>query len=161
MNVIATYQEKRMDGYRVFELYSDRVVVKGAQYIGGKFETTVMLQALEPTPSKLVSRNRAFFQGIVMALVATTLIQSNLLPVTSYWGGLALVLGIGGVLMSLTTLRPIEWANFCTSAGISVVSIARAGPDAKRFQEFVDLFSKQVSAAKQNDCAATANGAAR
>lgn len=149
MDVIDRYQERRFDGRRTFELYADRVVVKGKQSLGHEFESVVMLSSLQPIVSKVRSRTKGFGQGIAMVLVAVPLLQSGFVTPFSYWGGLVIVLGISGVLLSLATARKIEWAYINTKTGVLALTIARSGKEMTQFESFVQNLIKQVQVVEQ------------
>jgi hypothetical protein len=149
MDVIDTYHEVRFDGCRNYELYADRVVVKGKQSLGQEFESVVMLSTLQPIVSKVRARSKGFGQGIAMALVAGVLVQSGLVSPVSYWGGFVIVLGISGVLLTLATAKKVEWAYINTKAGVLALTIARSGKEKTKFESFVQSLIKQVQAIGQ------------
>ncbi len=149
MHPIASYQERRFDGHRDFVLYSDHLAVKGKQMLGDEFETSIALSTLTPFASRLRTRDRGFWQGIVMTIVAAGLLQSGTLAITSYWGGLSAVMVIAGILLSLATARKIEWVQITSHAGVVTVNIARCGPDKAKFESFVAFFLKQIEASSK------------
>ena len=145
MIALTTYEEKRFDGHRTFELFEDRIVVEGKKSLGAEFEYTVMLKTLEPQLSKVRRRNRGFGQGISMALISIALLQSGAGAPLSYWGGLTIVMTIGGVLLTLSTVRKVEWACFKTKAGVLALSIARAGKQEASYEPFVKALVAQIA----------------
>lgn len=144
MNVVASYSEKRFDGHRVFQLLPDRVIVTGKQSLGGEFEQTIMLETIQPVINRFRTRPQGFWSGISMAILAVTLTQGFGLHLTSYWGGLVMVLGIGGLLLSLATSRKVEWVIFRSSGGADVLTIARAGTEKNNFESFVQSLVRQL-----------------
>jgi hypothetical protein len=151
MQPIASYQERRFDGQRSFELFHEHITIKGKQSFGAEFETTIPLNTLSPTVSHLRTRDRGFWSGIVMILIAISLLQSGALAITSYWGGLTAVMVVAGALLSIATARKIEWVQISSRAGLVSVNIARVGPDKITFDKFVSSLLEQIKASdKQN-----------
>ncbi|HWG11111.1 MAG TPA: hypothetical protein VN693_06395 [Rhodanobacteraceae bacterium] len=123
MQTLATYSEQRLEGSRTFELFQDRVVIKGKQYLGSEFESTVMLEILQPTVNSVRRRSKGFPQGIAMMFAACVLLQSGLVAPSSYFGGLVIVLGIAGFLLAVFTLRKIEWPVSYPKRACSVLQL--------------------------------------
>ena len=149
---LASYNEVRWDGKRRFELHADRVSVSGKGG-GSTFETMVMLANLRPEPDKLWVRNRVFMLGIVMLLLSFVLfigtvqsLQQNRqtpgFPIMQ--PSLAVGLLIVGLAICTQTSAKVEFARFQSNAGIVLLDVARAGPDRRKFQEFVELLVKQI-----------------
>ena len=146
MQAIASYQERRFDGQRDFVLFDEHLVIKGKQTFGAEFETTIPLSTLTPTISHLRTRDRGFWSGLVMILIAVSLLQSGALSINSYWGGLTAVMVVAGALLSITTARKIEWVQIISHAGLISINIARAGPDKENFDKFVDSLLEHIKA---------------
>jgi hypothetical protein len=141
---ITSYSEERFDGHRVFQLLPDRVIVSGKQSLGGEFEQIIMLETLQPNVNKFRARPQGFWSGIFMAIIALVLIQGVGLHFTSYWGSLVIVLGIGGLLLSLATSRKVEWVIFKSFSGADALAIAQVGKDRNNFESFVQSTLKQL-----------------
>ena len=60
---IATYREQRFEGKRLFELFPDRVRVRGSVQLQSEFDTTVPLHILNRTPNFIRIRSKSFAQG--------------------------------------------------------------------------------------------------
>lgn len=146
VQILATYREQRFEGSRTFELFQDRVVIKGKQYLGGEFTSTVMLEILQPTVNSVRRRSKGFVQGIVMLLAACVLLQGGLVAPSSYYGGLVVVLGIAGLLLAIFTLRKIEWASFTSKAGVLSLAISRAGKEKMAFDSFIQQIVNRIRA---------------
>ena len=144
MAVIASYAEQRFDGRRNFDLLPDRVVINGKQSLGSVFESVVMLDTLQPVVSTVRARPKGFGQGIAMLLASIVLIQSGLISATSYWGGLVIILGIAGFLLSVSTARRVQWARINTKAGVLALTIARVGSQKADFELFVQHVVTQI-----------------
>lgn len=153
---MAVYREVRSDGRRRFELYADRVVVKGSG-ARTEFETKVPFANLRPEPDKLWIRHRSFLLGVLMLLLSlapfAVLARSftdgseaeKLGPCLGMGGGLSIV----GIVICLKTFRKVEFARFQSHAGIVVLDVAYAGPDRGRFREFVESLTKQIRMAQE------------
>jgi hypothetical protein len=148
---LATYREVRSDGRRRFELYADRIVVKGSG-ARTKFEATVLFANLRPEPDKLWIRHKSFLLGVFMLLlsIAPFAVLARSFADGTHADRLGPCLGIGvglsfvGFVICLKTFRKVEFARFQSHAGIVVLDVAYAGPDRGRFREFVDLLTKQI-----------------
>jgi hypothetical protein len=151
MQPIASYQERRFDGQRNFELFAEHLTVKGRQTFGAEFETTIPLYTLSPALSHLRTRDRGFWSGIVMILIAISLLQSGALLITSYWGGLAAVMVVAGALLSIATARKVEWVQISSRAGFLSVTIARAGPDKSTFDKFINSLLEQIKTSDKHN----------
>ena len=147
MQPIATHREERFDGKRTFNLHPDRIAIVGKQSLGGEFEIEMPLSNLVPIANRLRSRDPGFLMGIGMVIVTLALFQSGSVGLFSYWGGLSACIGIGGALMSATTIRKVEWVQISSTAGVVAVSIASSGPDRSEFEHFVELLIHQIEAA--------------
>jgi hypothetical protein len=144
---IATYRERRFDGRRDFSLYTDRLEVSGKQTPGAEFTSTFNLGSLDPHLNRIRKRDPGFVGGIWMVLISFGLLQSHTVSFPSNWSGLTAVMGVAGLLLSIATLRRIHWATFRSVAGVELVSIARSGPDASSFEEFLERMANQIRAA--------------
>jgi len=148
-----TYSERRFDGHRDFELQSDRVLVKGREFLGAEFEQTILLEMLQPEVNRARAHTRGFGGGITLIVAAMGIKQGFGLSVFSYWGGLASVLAVGGVLLTLATSRRINWVIFKSRAGVDSLTIARSGPDKERFDAFVQAIVTQIDKARSGQSA--------
>lgn len=146
MQPIASYQERRFDGQRNFELFHEHLTIKGKEAFGAEFETTIPLNTLSPIVSHLRTRDRGFWSGLAMILIAISLLQSGALTITSYWGGLTAVMVVAGALLSIATARKIEWIQISSHAGLVSVNIARVGPDKSKFDQFFSSLLEQIEA---------------
>jgi hypothetical protein len=147
---IAQFDERRFDGRRHFELFSDSVRVSGSTVFGTRFEERVDLDLLSSNPDKLWTRHAGFWSGIGMAVVFWVLPMGFANVLSSWWKGLFWGWAVTGVLLALVTARRIEWAVFRNSSGVRVLAIARAGPDRARFDEFVGAIQLAVTKRQSN-----------
>ncbi len=92
MSALASYDERRFEGRRLFELHADRLVVKGKQSLGPDFEQIILLSSLQPVVGTVRARARGFGSGILMVIAAGVLLQGDAVSAMSYWGGIVLVM---------------------------------------------------------------------
>ena len=151
---IATYRETCFDGKRVFELFPDRVRIRGSVQLTSEFEISIPLAVLNPNPMRIRMRNKAFWSGLWMLLVAvvldTVLVSSFHIPAESFSVGLIGGIGMGGGLLMLATARKVEFITFANIAGVHVLDFARSGPDAANLDSFVQLVRTTISNAIGN-----------
>ena len=145
MSALMTYSERRFEGHRDFELQADRVLVRGKEFLAGEFEQIVLLDTLRPEINRMWARPRGFTSGITLLIACLGIKQGFGLSVFSYWGGLAVVLAVGGALLALITSRKIGWVVFKSRAGVDALTIARSGPDKEQFDAFVEAIVREIS----------------
>ena len=145
---ITEYRERRFGARRDFRLLDDVVSVHGRTFLLSEFDSTVPLQALIPTPSRIKIRSPTFLAGLAVFVFAVTL-------VFMFWNGPGprqnLIIFVLGGLLALVCLavgfaifRKIEFAQFQNAAGVVVLDIARAGPDRSSFDAFVGTITSRV-----------------
>ena len=155
MSLLDTYKEQRFDGNRTFELFEDKVVVRGKTQLQSEFEHIIMLESLVPDFSKIRMRDHGFKAGIwmmagawIIASLNDTIAKMEFRTVALLW-----VFGFIGLLLSLCTIRKIEWVAFRSASGIPTLDIARAGKEKDKFDAFVEAIVKQIKLAKSSQAA--------
>lgn len=143
---IARYHEKRFDGERRFELFDDSVRIVGKTWSGQESEHTIALGMLSPTTDSAHARGSDFTAGLWMCLIAILLLESGLLSIFSYFGGLSLCMAIAGALMMMATWRKTRWIMFNFRSGGVAVAIAQNGSDASRFDDFIEAMVERIEA---------------
>ncbi len=148
---IATYREQRFDGKRLFELFPDRVRIRGSVQLVSEFETSIPLSTLVSNPTHLRLRNKSFWHGLWILLIAFVL---EVLLVTSFHvspESFSLVLigciGMSGLVLMLATARKIEFVVFANTTGVPILDFARSGPDKGKLDSFVHLVTNHISKA--------------
>lgn len=151
---IAIYREQRFDGKRVFELFPDRVCIRGSAQFTSEFETSISLATLNPNPTRIRIRNKAFWGGLWLLLAAslldTILVSAFHIPRASESVVLIAVIGMTGLALMLATARKVEFISFTSTAGVHVLDFARSGPDARNLDSFVKLVITNISNATRN-----------
>jgi len=151
MNPIAKYSEVRFDGKRTFELFEDKVIVRGKATFKSDFETAISLASLLPSFARVRIRHSAFFGGIwlmvgswILAYIVGAISQKDPSEVVCYLG----CMGFMGLFLSLVTAKKVEWVRFSTDAGMIVLDIARAGKEADKLDSFVETLLSQIRIAR-------------
>ena len=152
---IATHRDQRFDGKRVFELFPDRICIRGSALLSSEFETSIPLNTLNPNPARIRFRNKAFWSGLWVLLAAsivdTILVSAFHIPRASESVVLIAVIGMSGLALMLATARKDEFITFATTAGVPVLDFARSGPDAHNLDSFVELLTTNISNANSRN----------
>jgi hypothetical protein len=146
---IATHREQRFDGKRVFELFPERINIRGSAIFSSDFETSIPLNILNPNPAHIRFRNKSFWSGLWMLLAAsviyTILVSAFHVPRVSESTGLMAVFGMSGLALMLATARKVEFITFSTTAGVPILDFARSGPDAHNLDSFIELLRTNIT----------------
>ena len=149
MDALDSYSEKGAFGARIIELFDDHVVVSGRRILGGgDYRLVIPLESLEPTSSQLGIHQQTRLIGVAVFLFATIgalgwvghpPIYANI----GFW--VCTLFAVLGFILLIQSFRRIEAAAFHTRAGVLRLTVARTGPDAGRYQDFVERISSQIS----------------
>lgn len=143
-----TYSEQRFDGKRTFQLFTDRVLICGSETFSTTYEQTVRLESLRSEFDRTWYRSPSFMHGLKLAggsLVAVSVLHSGFgMSVGSYFGGLAAVGVVTGLLLAFATRRRVEFAVFKTQAGVGALSVARSGRQAADYDAFIQRLIHQI-----------------
>jgi len=150
MTHVQTYRQATLTGKTVFELYERRLVVKGSFPLSANFERSFELGKLNPDQIKLkirptvtwIAMITCFLTGFVaVELVFAFDIASTIVP------GVLAIYSFLALIVTIFTWKKVEYAQFCSVDYTPLFSVARSGPDAARFDEFVGAISEQIRAA--------------
>jgi hypothetical protein len=152
MDPIATYNEARFDGKRTFELFEDKVVVRGTTTFTSDFEVSVPLARIDPDFARLRLRNKNFWMGVWIMVVAWVLasIVGEVTDKAYHVVGILVGIGLVGILIAAATARKVEWVQFKTDGGVVAFDLARAGKEKNRLDSFVETLLAQISIAKDS-----------
>jgi hypothetical protein len=156
---LARYYEVRPSARRRFELFSDRVVVKGKTT---RVETliTIKLADLRPEPNILRIRPKEFGLGLLMLVASVGLgfvgIRAMGVGAPAEDKNIMLLCLAGGCLfVSLVVLgktyRKIEYIQFVSYHGTPLLDVADAGPERSNFRAFVETLIGQIRANQKTD----------
>ena len=148
-----TYAEQRFEGKRTFQLFSDRVVIRGSETFASDYEQTVRLELLRPEVDRAWQRSPSFMSGIKLAVgafIAVSVLHSGFgMSVGTYFGGLASVGVVTGLLFAFATRRKVEYAVFKTQAGVGTLSVARSGGQTADYDAFIQRLVQQIQCCGQ------------
>ena len=134
------YREKRFEGKRVFELFPERIRVQVDRNFGTKSDITIRLSILNHVPNRVWVRSKAFQTGFWILFSAGILwgvfsgnFSHSLRTTKAFIVAAEAVTGLG---LMLATVRRIEYVSFTSLAGVTVLDVARSGPDKAQFDVF-------------------------
>ena len=148
---IAVYTERLVQVRRRIALHRDRVEVDASWLFGSRRHTTVKLGALTPRTKEIFVRNRWLKRAILLGSLAVAAAVGLGRPGDGPWGQRAslacwLVAGLCGAVAALS-FRKVRFVRLLRPDGSPGLDIAQAGPDAARFEEFVEAVKRQVRGA--------------
>ena len=154
MKAIVTYSEVTLVGKRKYELYSDKIVIRGVGTWSYEFEQTLLLTKISPDYIRLrirpsvvgISLAIFFLTGLAsIVLVSEFAIQSRAVP------GVLGILSGSALIVAIATMKRVEYARFCSEGyGSVLLNVARSGPERNRFDSFVQALVTQIEHAKKS-----------
>lgn len=148
MHAIAQYAERRHEGKRDFTLFDDRIQIRGKEYLGADYETTVMLKTLAPEFDRMRVRSKTFSAGLwlllVPAILAFILVEGFGQPIFTGAPGMLSALALCGAFIILATLKKEAYVVFKSTSGVATLSIANEGKERVGFDNFVAAVQKQI-----------------
>ncbi|MDQ2920734.1 MAG: hypothetical protein M3R52_03835 [Acidobacteriota bacterium] len=153
MKPIATYSEATLSGKQKYELYPDKILIKGAVSGSYDFERSFALNKISTDFITLRIRPIVAWIALITSiltgfasfvLVYEIGVSSRALPgVLGIYSGAALIVAIA-------TIKKVEYSRFCSDDYRTVLlSIARSGPDKNQFDSFVQALVNQIREAKE------------
>ena len=155
---LATYSEKQPAIRRSFELFADRIVVKGTKS-GMLFEHPVILTDLRPEPNKMWRRHRHFVIGatmlglcpiplLVCAIMPSLDAQRRVIILLLLFGMALLVVGLW---ICLRTYRMVEFTRFQNQHGLVALDVGDTGPERENYAAFVEALIRAIEASQKKD----------
>ena len=145
-----TYTERLPQVKRVLRLYRDRVEIEAAWTIGKDYRIVVQLGGLLPQVTRFYVRNRWFKRSIMigsLAVAAAVVFTRGGYPAWLMQNApLGYAIAAGCAVVALMTGRRRQFARFATKGGQPGLDICRAGPDAARFDDFVEQIQRRIKA---------------
>ena len=148
MEALDTYSEVTLTGRRKYELYPDKIVLRGSGTWSYEFEQTLPLTQISGDYVKLrvrptvswISLTICFLAGLLsIVLVREFAIQSSAVP------GVLGILSGAALIVAIATMKKVEYARFCSAGyGSVLLSVARSGPERNRFDSFVQALVSQI-----------------
>jgi hypothetical protein len=153
MEAIVTYSEVTLTGKRKYELYPDKIVMRGSGTWSYDFEQTLPLTKISADYGKLrmrppvtwISLTIFLLTGLLsIVLVREFAIQSRAIP------GVLGILSGSALIVAIATMKKVEYAQFCAAGyGSVLLSVARSGPERDRFDSFVRALVSQIEYANK------------
>jgi hypothetical protein len=145
---LATYTERLPQVKRVLRLHKDHMEIDAAWTIGKNYHMDVQFQDLSPEVSRFYVRNRWFKPSILIGslAVATAAVFGHgdypqaLKYVTSFGWPVAIVC----VIVAFMSYRRRQFARFSRKDGKPGLDICDAGPDRRKFDEFVRETQRRI-----------------
>ncbi len=136
-----TYREVRLDGKRQFTLGDDGVRISANLVMGPSFETVVKYAQLDPSITVIRQHHKLFWSSILaiplFAITTFVFVDSFEFSLLDFLPGLFAGLTLISIIVALITRKPVEYARFCSTSGITLLDVARAGPDSDNFDNYV------------------------
>lgn len=153
--MICDYTDSGLGFEETIRLFEDRVAIAGWRRFGLRWERTVALAGLDPTPSRIWARHRpyswigvvVFFGMLILTVLVSFAVQAiGAKPHVSSLVTLATVAAwIGCVLVFLLLTRPIEFAMYRTKGHVQVFTVTCRRPAAREaFEKFIAAVSNQI-----------------
>jgi len=141
MDPLSIYSERSFSRACHYELYPDRLRIKGKVFLQNEFDVTIGLKDLNPDYQKLKAREKSFWAGLWVALVPAILLEILVsvfhITFVNPVFGLMICLVVTGLLLCAVTVKKVEYYRFTNSSGIHVLDIARVGKDKQKFDGFI------------------------
>ncbi|MDQ8183864.1 hypothetical protein [Pelagicoccus sp. SDUM812005] len=148
MDPIAKYNERRHAGKRDFELYPDRLIISGKNYLSSEFKTDLPLEGIRPEKEYITCRNATFKTGfyfLIGPFIAWHVMVRGL-DFDPYAEGPMLMwfAGLAGIILILVGLKKERYTCFKSSAGVTVLNVAKNRKTDKNFDVFIDLLVERI-----------------
>lgn len=146
---LAVYRERLLNVRRTLTLYPDRVVAQAKWIFGGAFTQEIRLDTLAPDVRTFATRQRLFKRALAVASMCAAVAVVFTRPGASWtmpqWLAYtlyALALAVGAV--AVIAWPKVLFARFPSRSGRPGLDVARAGPDARAFDDFVSQVQRQI-----------------
>jgi hypothetical protein len=151
MKPIVTYNQATLSGKARFELFPDKIVIRGGVSGSYDFEQTLDLKNISAEYIKLRIRPTvawiSLFISIITGFVCFVLIHDFRLP-DAIPGTLGIV-SASALIVAIASMKKVEYASFCSNdSGSVLLNVARSGPEKDQFDGFVNALVKQIDNAK-------------
>jgi hypothetical protein len=153
MTPLDTYEEGGALLSQVIALFDDRLKISVRVAGRNSSVTTIPLDQLEPT-----IHHRAPYENLFERIISIMFLAGGIFVMISwikyppiyanpgFWVGC--FFSLVGFYAVRHSFRQIEAAVFVTPKGVPKVTISRIGPDAGRYQDFVERISTQIKLAR-------------
>ncbi len=164
MEPLATFEEQRVAGKRLYRLFPDRITITGKEYLGSEYEMTVNLSNLYSGTDRLTAREPLFRSGFYLLLGGTVaneiLVRGLKMERFASLSGLAMTLAITGLIIMLATGRRREWVVLKNLQGQNVANISCSISQRARLNCFIEAVKAQASSFQKAGTAPNSDGKA-
>lgn len=148
---LAIYRERLLQVRRVLALYPDRIEVQAKWLGGGRFSYTVRLSDLRAKPTEARIRQRIWRKGLIVAMLAAA--AAVVVQRYAHWGQTAMYIlwsiAVAAGIFTLIAWKKVQFMRFTQHDGKPGLDIARSGPDADRFDQFIEQVRQQIRRASR------------
>ena len=147
MNLIATYNEKRIKSYRRFDLYEDKISVHIDFLFGLKSEFNIPLKDLKTEPDKIFHKafNPILYLTGFAICIASIFLMALLMDKSKGYAGF-LFPGSIIIFIIIIYLNPKrdEYSSFSYHSGIPAFDVGYLGKYKADYPPFIELVKKQI-----------------
>ncbi len=143
-----TYTDTSLSRRQTLTLYEDRIQLEGKVFLQADYSASIELRSLSPDYHDVRVRDRFFWGSFLMlvgfAIVALVYHQFPWAELGSLVGGLLTFLPLAGLIGCLASFRKLRMAQFVSTHGQLVFSVAKSGKEKHRYEEVVATVAKQI-----------------
>jgi hypothetical protein len=157
MNNSFEYREVRPDGVRNFNVNGLKLSIEGRTPFKSDFSMIVSLADASPDTVTLNIRPRMFFilfyLAIIFLLSALVLSSTGVSTPENHAWQIFSVFALIVASLAIWCARKIQFTQFKSKVGIVLFDVAKCGPDASKYQSFIDAIKLAIA-----EAASSANG---
>jgi hypothetical protein len=152
MQPILTYSQATLSGKARYELFPDKIVIRGGVAGSYDYEQTLDLKKISPEYIRLRVRPKVAWISLCLSILTGfacfVLVQDFSVP-DAIPGTLG-IFSASAIIVAAATMKKVEYASFCSEGSGSVLlNVARSGPGRNQFDSFVNALVLQIDFAKQ------------
>ena len=152
---LGTYRERTPGRRRQFTLFADRILVRQRTLFGTQFDVSIPIADLDPQTALLRIWPPALKPALTMLACGAGfvgfMVVADVLDTMTMQVWAAAALGLAGLIGAMLNRRRIEYVLFRARgrAEVTLLDVARAGPEVGRYDDFVHGIRRQVIAAQR------------
>lgn len=154
MQPLATYVEKRGFAQRVYQLYDDKIEMKGRRTARGDFETEIPLKNLRLPKDVLhqtgdAARAKAMLPGLIV-LIVILIFGEKLFSRSAILFWVALIASFAGMIFGAIRAKKFKAYCYNNQSGMPAFDISEHGNNTTIFETFSDLVDQQIKKSNTN-----------